>query len=61
MKGLHTLATALLIIGGLNWLGIVALKMDVLEKVLGMALSNLAFWLVGLSAIYALVTWGKRA
>ena len=61
MKGLHTLARVLLIVGGLNWLGVVALNANYVEKILGMDLATVAYWLVGLSAIYALVTWSKKS
>ena len=58
MKGLHTIAWILLIVGGLNW-GLSALGWDVVGK-LGSTLSMWVYLLVGLSAIVELFTHSKN-
>lgn len=57
MKTLHTVAFILLIIGGLN-IGLTAVGYDVLNMILGSipALSIAVALLIGLSAIFELVT-----
>jgi uncharacterized membrane protein YuzA (DUF378 family) len=58
-KGLHAVAAALLVVGGLNW-GLVALaEFDLVAWILGEefgttnAASRIVYGLVGLAAIYA--------
>ena len=60
MKGLNTVAAALLIVGGLNW-GLVALaEFDLVAWIFGEefgatnAASRIVYGLVGLAAIYAI-------
>ena len=53
-KGLHMITWILLIIGGLNW-GLTAFKLNVVDQ-LGSQLSMIIYILVGLSAIYELIT-----
>ena len=60
MKSLHMVAFILVIIGGLNWL-LVAFHYNLVDSILGAgsALSMLVYILVGLSAIYLVVTHRK--
>ena len=66
MKGLHSVAFALVIVGGLNW-GLVALgyymgsNWNIMNLLLGSypAVENLVYLLVGLSAISLLVSHKK--
>lgn len=55
-------AFVLLVVGGLNWLLIGAFDMNVVEKVLGgmPALVTVVYILVGLSALYELVSHKGR-
>ena len=57
MKSLHMVAFTLLIVGGLNW-GLSALGYNVVEMLLGSwpAVVQGVYLLVGLSAIYEVVT-----
>lgn len=56
MKTLHAIAFILLVIGGLNW-GLTALGYNVVEMVLGSGtLTQAVYILVGLSAIYEVLT-----
>lgn len=57
MKALHYVAFTLLIIGGLNW-GLSALGWNVVNLLLGSwpAIEQIVYILVGLSAIYEVVT-----
>ncbi|KKW19892.1 MAG: hypothetical protein UY63_C0005G0075 [Parcubacteria group bacterium GW2011_GWA2_51_10] len=57
MKGLHMVTFTLLVIGGLNW-GLSALGWNVVEMLLGNwpAVVSIVYILVGLSAIYEVVT-----
>lgn len=61
MKILHTIAFVLLIIGGLN-IGLTAVGYDVLNIILGSipTLAMIVSVLIGLSAIYELVTHKKN-
>lgn len=62
MKGLHMIAFALLVIGGLNW-GLVALgDWNVVNMLLGSVptIERIVYVLVGVSAIFELVTHKQR-
>lgn len=58
MKALHMIAFLLLIVGGLNWGLVGLLNLDLVALVLGglPALQKLVYILVGLSAVYELVS-----
>ena len=58
MKAAHSIAFILVIIGGLNWLLIGLFNWGV-EMVLGSAVSKVVYILVGLSAVYLVVTHKK--
>lgn len=60
MKALHVVALILLIVGGLNW-GLVAFNVNVVNILLGSwpILEQIVYILVGLSALYFLVTHKK--
>lgn len=64
MKWLNIITLALVIVGGLNW-GLVALggyEMDLVASLFGGAdsgMSRLVYALVGLSALWQLVPWGR--
>lgn len=59
MKGLHSISFILLIIGGLNWL-FVGLNWGGIESWLGdSSIVNIIFVLVGLAAIYELLSHKK--
>jgi uncharacterized membrane protein YuzA (DUF378 family) len=55
-------AFILLVIGGLNWLLVGLMDLDVVAKVFGMGttLSKVVYVLVGLSAVYEVVTHKAR-
>ena len=56
-KMVHMVAFILLVVGGLNWLLVGAFGMNVVEMVLGQGtLTKVVYILVGLSALYELVT-----
>ena len=57
-KSLHMVAFILLAVGGLNWLLIGLLDMNVIMKVLGSGsiLERAAYTFIGLSAVYELIT-----
>jgi uncharacterized membrane protein YuzA (DUF378 family) len=56
-KMLHMVAYVLLWVGGLNWGLVGLLHLNVVEMVLGVGmLTNLVYILVGLSAVYVLLT-----
>lgn len=57
MKILHIIAFILLVVGGLNW-GLVALGYNVVDMILGAGsvAGKVVYALVGLSAIYFVVT-----
>ena len=64
MKWLNIVTLALVIVGGLNW-GLVALggyELDLVANLFGgadSAMSRLIYALVGLSALWQLVPWGR--
>lgn len=57
MKSLHTITFILLVIGGLNW-GLTAFGYNLVEMILGSwpSVVMIVYVLVGLSAIYEVVT-----
>ena len=59
MKGLNLLAVILLVIGGLNWGLVGTTGFDLVRAIFGdmSPLSRIVYTLVGLAAIYQLVTW----
>jgi len=61
MKSLHTVTFILLVVGGLNW-GLVALGYNLVNMLVGSwpMLERLVYLLVGLSAVYKLVTYKKN-
>lgn len=61
MKNLHLVAWILLVVGGLNWLlvGLGGSGWDVVSY-LGSTLASIVYVLVGLSAIYEIVTHKKN-
>ena len=59
MKAINWIAFVLVIIGGLNW-GLVALNFNLVSTIFGSgAIEKLVYALVGLSAIYVLLTGSK--
>ncbi|KND51107.1 MAG: hypothetical protein AB198_01655 [Parcubacteria bacterium C7867-003] len=61
MKSLHMVTWILLIVGGLNW-GLEAFGYNLVEMIFndGSTLEMLVYLLVGLSAVYELVTHKKN-
>jgi uncharacterized membrane protein YuzA (DUF378 family) len=61
MKALHVIAFILLVIGGLNWL-LVAFGWNLVEMIFGTGtvVTQIVYVLVGLSAIFEIVTHGKN-
>jgi uncharacterized membrane protein YuzA (DUF378 family) len=61
MKGLHMVTWILVIVGGLNW-GLTALNFNLVNMLLGSwpMLEKLVYLLVGLSAVYEIVTHKKN-
>jgi len=61
MKGLHMAAFLLVIVGGLNWLLIGLLNLNLVSSILGSGsmLEKLVYILVGASAVYVLATHKK--
>jgi len=63
MKKVDVIATALLVIGGLNWALVGVARFDLVAAVFGMhfgetsVLSSVVYLLVGLSAAYQAVSW----
>jgi uncharacterized protein len=59
MKGLNLLAIILLVVGGLNWGLVGTTGFDLVRAIFGdmTPLSRIVYTLVGLAAIYQLVTW----
>ena len=55
MKSLHMVAWILLVIGGLNWL-LVGLNLGGVEAWLGSGIAKVIFIVVGVAAIFDLVT-----
>ncbi len=62
MKSLHTIAFILLIIGGINWLLVGLAGWDVGELFGGQSawISRIVYILVGLSAVYEVLTHKER-
>lgn len=63
MKGLYTLCLVLVIVGGLNWGLVGFLNFDLVAALFGdmSFLSKLVYDLVGLSAVYLLLSlFGKK-
>lgn len=59
MKGLHIVSFILLVIGGLNW-GLVGIAdYDVVTSLLGDAVAQVVFVLVGLAAVLEIFTHKK--
>lgn len=60
MKFLHMLAFILVIVGGLNW-GLVAFKFNLVTTLVGKwpSVEMIVYCLVGLSALYLLLTHKK--
>lgn len=58
---MHMVAFLLLIVGGLNWLLVGLLSFDLVEAILGSGtlLARIVYILVGLSAVYIMVTHKK--
>ncbi|MDA1335101.1 MAG: DUF378 domain-containing protein [bacterium] len=61
MKVLHIIAFILLVVGGLNWLLVGALGLDLVAKVLGdgSMLARAVYVLVGIAAVLEFVTHKK--
>ncbi len=62
MKAIHQMAFILLVIGGLNWLlfGLLGWDLGALFGGMNSIVSRVIYVLVGVSAIYELVThWGR--
>lgn len=61
MKSLHMVAWVLLVVGGLNW-GLVAFDFNLVEMLVGSwpVVEMLVYLLVGLSAVYEIVTHKKN-
>lgn len=60
MKQLHMVAFLLLVVGGLNWLSVGLLEMDLVASIFGgmsSMLSKTVYVLVGLSAIFELMMY----
>lgn len=59
MKGLNLLAVILLVVGGLNWGLVGTTGFDLVRAIFGdmTLLSRLVYTLVGVAAVYRLVTW----
>ncbi len=61
MKGLHMVTFILLVVGGLNW-GLSALGFNLVEMLLGgwPMVEKIVYLLVGLSAVFEVVTHKKN-
>jgi uncharacterized membrane protein YuzA (DUF378 family) len=65
MKKLDILAAVLVIVGGLNWLLVAVAEVDLVATLVGLdfgetnAVSRIVYGLVGLAAVYELVTLGS--
>jgi len=63
MKKLDVVAALLLVIGGLNWALVGAARFDLVATLFGMhfgetsMLSSVVYLLVGLAALYQIVSW----
>lgn len=66
MKGIRTLAAALVIVGALNWGFVAMAEFDLVATVFGMefgetsAITRIVYGLVGLSATYLALTAASR-
>lgn len=62
MKGLHMVTFLLLVVGGLNWLLVGLFGLDVVAWIFGggALLARVVYVLVGVSAVYELVTHKKN-
>lgn len=62
-NGLDWVAYVLVLVGALNWGLVGAFKFNLVEAILGdmTALARIVYVLVGLSAVYLVVTVGKLA
>ena len=59
MKSLHSVSFILLVIGGLNWLLVGLFQYDIVAALLGgmsSLLARIVYTLVGVSAVYLIVT-----
>lgn len=61
MKGLHMVTFLLLVVGGLNWLLVGAFEFDLVATIFGemSPVAKIVYILVGLSALFELVTHKK--
>lgn len=61
-KDLKTIALVLLVVGGLNWGLIGLLNFNLVATLFGEAslVSNVVYLVVGLSAVYTAVNFGKK-
>jgi hypothetical protein len=59
-KGLHMASFILLVVGGLNWLLVGIAGMNVVDSYLPDPLPQIVYILVGLAAVYELVTHKKN-
>ncbi len=63
MKKLDVVAAVLLVIGGLNWALVGAVRFDLVATIFGMhfgetsVVSSVVYLLVGLSAVYQALSW----
>jgi uncharacterized protein len=63
MKKLDVIAAVLLVVGGLNWALVGAVRFDLVAAIFGMQfgetslLSSVVYLLVGLSAVYQALSW----
>jgi uncharacterized membrane protein YuzA (DUF378 family) len=61
-KTIHMVAFCLLVVGGLNWLLVALFNFNLVEEILGSwpMLIKVVYVLVGLSAVYEVVTHKKN-
>lgn len=62
-KGLHLVTWTLVMIGGLNWLLVGAMKWDLVAKIFGsmdMTGARVVYVIIGLCAVYEIFTHGTR-
>ncbi|OGN63933.1 MAG: DUF378 domain-containing protein [Chlamydiae bacterium RIFCSPHIGHO2_12_FULL_49_9] len=61
MKKIDTIATLLILLGGINWGLIGFFNFDLLESVFGDSwLDRAMYLLIGLSAVFKIVNWKNR-
>ena len=61
MKKIDTIATLLILLGGINWGLIGFFNFDLLESVFGDSwLDRTMYLLIGLSAVFKIVNWKNR-